>query len=128
QPSMAPQKPRQEVANFWYAQVFSCYGNRECSERGVRLDDPHANGLLRYDFRPLPGDVRDVAALLDGAVARAPDRAALIGRHARYTYAQLDGAVNAAAAALRAMGLAAGDRLAASMPNTPEMIVAFLAS
>ena len=59
------------------------------------------HGLIPPPARlPIPGVPQSVAALLDPAVAAAPGREALVGRHARYTYAELDLEVNRAAHAL----------------------------
>src|SRR5262249_50923686 len=76
----------------------------------------------------IPGGPQDVASILDKALAAAPDAEALIGRHSRYTYRQLDAAINAATAALRSFGIGPGDRVAASAVNQPELVIAFLAS
>ena len=61
------------------------------------------------------------------------DRPALVGwvetgRRAALTYAQLHEAVARAAAALRADGVVAGDRVAAYMPNVPETVIMMLAA
>ena len=50
------------------------------------------------------GGVQTVAEVLDSVVAADPDREALVGRHARYTYGELDRAANAAAAAFAELG------------------------
>ena len=63
--------------------------------------------------------------MLDRCLADAPDREALVGRHARFTYAQLDEAADRAAAALWSMGVRAGDRVGMSLPNGTDAIVAF---
>lgn len=86
--------------------------------------------LVAPAARPrIPGDgPQTVAAVLDGPLARCPDRVALVGRHARYTYRELDAAVARAAAALHALGIRPGDRVAASMGNHPDLVVAFLAT
>ena len=56
-----------------------------------------------------------------------PDRLALVGRHGRYSYRALDREANRAAHALRELGIAAGDRVAACLPNDVAIAVAFLA-
>jgi len=61
------------------------------------------------------------------------DQAALVfcsetGERRRFSYAELHREVMQTAAALRAMGVAEGDRVAAYMPNLPETIIAMLAS
>ncbi|MBV9842755.1 MAG: acyl--CoA ligase [Sphingomonadaceae bacterium] len=77
--------------------------------------------------RPIPGPVQDIATLLDLQLDRDPNVPALAGKHARYTYAELDAAVNAAAAALAERGVARGVRVAMSIANHPEIVIAFLA-
>lgn len=85
--------------------------------------------LVATSRRPrIPGDApQTVADILSRPLARCPDRDALVGRHARYTYRQLDLEVTRASAALRSLGVAAGDRVACSMGNHPEIVVAYLA-
>jgi long-chain acyl-CoA synthetase len=78
--------------------------------------------------RRAPGAPRSVAEVLDGPLGRCPDAEALVGRHARYSYRQLDAEVERAAAALAGLGLRAGDPVAASLGNHPELVVAFLAA
>jgi acetoacetyl-CoA synthetase len=61
------------------------------------------------------------------------DRTALVcwnerGAQQRYTYRELFAAVARLAAALRAMGIASGDRIAGFMPNIAETVIAMLAS
>lgn len=46
----------------------------------------------------------------------------------RYTYAELDAAVELAARALDSLGIREGDRVAASIPNHPEIVVLCLAT
>ncbi|NQZ97883.1 MAG: AMP-binding protein [Myxococcales bacterium] len=92
--------------------------------------DYEARGLVAPTRRPaIPGGgPQTVADLLDRVLAKDPEREALVGRDGRYTYAELDAAVNRAAAALAGMGVAAGDRVAMSLPNSAEIVVAFLGS
>jgi long-chain acyl-CoA synthetase len=78
--------------------------------------------------RPIPGDLQDVASALDRSLATSPDAEALVSRFARYSYRQLDEAINAAAAALAALGIGTGDRIAANAGNHCEIIIAFLAA
>jgi long-chain acyl-CoA synthetase len=68
---------------------------------------------------------RDVAHVLQAALDEGPDRIALVGRDRRYTYAELDAAADAAAAALGGFGVGPGDRVAASLPNDTNVVVAF---
>jgi long-chain acyl-CoA synthetase len=66
-----------------------------------------------------------VAGVLDRALAEGPDREALVTRRSRLTYAQLDEQANRAAHALRGFGVRTGDRVAASLPNEADVVVAF---
>ncbi|ATE52000.1 acetoacetate--CoA ligase [Actinosynnema pretiosum] len=50
------------------------------------------------------------------------------GHRAELTYAELRARVAAARAALRALGVVAGDRVVGLVPNTPEALIAFLAA
>ena len=49
-------------------------------------------GLMLADDRPMipGGGPQSVAELLDPVVAEQPDRLALVGRHGRLSYAELD--------------------------------------
>jgi long-chain acyl-CoA synthetase len=76
----------------------------------------------------VPGDVEDVAGVLAPALARAPSRIALVDARRRYTFGELESAVNRAAHALRALGVSAGERVAACLPNRAEIVIAFLAT
>jgi len=77
----------------------------------------------------IPGNgPQNVAEILAGPLARCPDRVALVGRHARYTYRELDDAVARAAGALAALGIGRGDRVAACTPNHPDIVIAYLAT
>jgi long-chain acyl-CoA synthetase len=77
---------------------------------------------------PLPSTFQDVASLIDEPVRNTPGAVALVGRNVRYTFAELDRAVNAAAAGLHGLGLTAGDRMAMACRNDPQIMVCFLAS
>ena len=90
--------------------------------------DYEAHGLSPPAARPeIPGRPQTVAEVLDPTLARDPGRAALVGRHGRYSFAELDREANRAAHALRASGVAPGDRVAACLPNDTALVVAFLA-
>jgi len=75
----------------------------------------------------LPIPAQDVAGALDVALEKTPEHLALVGRHARLTYAALEAEANAAAAYLRSLGVRAGDRVAATAANHTDLAVAFLA-
>lgn len=72
-----------------------------------------------------PAVPASVAHVLDGALADKPDREALVTRSRRLSYAELDRLADRAAQALRAMGVGPGDRVAASLPNEADVVVAF---
>src|SRR5687768_12063201 len=76
----------------------------------------------------IPGGWRDVASSLDRSIAAKPDTEAIVGRHARYSYAELDAAIDAGAAALRSLGVGPGDRVAACAGNHPDIVIAFFAA
>jgi acyl-CoA synthetase (AMP-forming)/AMP-acid ligase II len=78
-------------------------------------DDPRAD--LRY--RTTSGLLRDVALRLG-------DAEAIVEGDLRLTYAELDAAVSAAAAALIGAGIVKGDRIAIWAPNSALWIVAAL--
>jgi acyl-CoA synthetase (AMP-forming)/AMP-acid ligase II len=74
----------------------------------------------------IPGGPQSVAEVLDRVLAEDPDRPALVGRHGRSSYDELDRAANRAAHALAGLGVAPGDRVAACLPNDVDIVVAFL--
>lgn len=63
-----------------------------------------------------------------GAATKWPLREALVGRFARYDFRALDDQVEQAARFLWSLGLRAGDRVAATAPNDPQLVIAFLAA
>jgi len=93
-----------------------------------------AEAYREYGLQPsidpisVPWGARDVASALDHAIAAQPDKEALVGRYARYSFRQYDDAINAAAAFMASLGVAKGDRIAASAPNHPEIVIAFFAA
>lgn len=91
--------------------------------------DYAAHGLLESPVkRALPGDAPPtIGALLDRQLQRDPDRPALVGRSARYTYRQLDEQVTNAAALFHERGIAQYDRIAACLPNDVHIVIALLA-
>ena len=77
---------------------------------------------------PLTVDVPPTTtALLAEAARRWPDRVAVDFLGATTTYAALAEQVAVAAAALRAVGVTRGDRVAVILPNCPQHVVAFYA-
>src|SRR5262247_4155459 len=90
--------------------------------------DYAAHGLNAPTSRPeIRGRPQTVAEVLDPVLERDPERLALVGRHGRYSFRELDREANRAAHALRELGIAAGDRVAACLPNDVAIAVAFLA-
>jgi len=69
-----------------------------------------------------------VAEILERPRRERPDTEALVGRTTRLTYRELDEIVDTAAGGLASLGTTAGDRVAACLPNGPEIVVAFLAA
>ncbi|MBN1178441.1 MAG: AMP-binding protein [Anaerolineae bacterium] len=65
---------------------------------------------------------------LERSAARYPDKTALICDDRRLTYAQVDAQANQLAHALRAAGIARGDRVAVWLPNSVEAVVAIFAA
>lgn len=74
---------------------------------------------------PLDRSVR-LARLLDDA-PKAHDSFPLVAAEERWKYAELDDAVGRLAAGLLDLGLAPGDRVASLMPNSPELVLHYLA-
>ena len=90
-------------------------------------ETPDERGLVRHSpAAAVPGAPLSVADVIDGPSRRCPDRVALVGVGGRYTYAELDAAANRAANALAGLGIGPGDRVAASLPNQPDIVIAFL--
>ncbi len=75
---------------------------------------------------PIPNGPTAVADVLAHALRDRPDHEALVGRHNRYTFRELDRVADAAAAALNHCGIGPGDRVAASLPNQCEIVIAYL--
>jgi acyl-CoA synthetase (AMP-forming)/AMP-acid ligase II len=87
-----------------------------------------AFGLVPATARPaIPVGPQSVAAILDEWLAADPAREALVDRRSRYTFLELDRAVNRAAHGLLAIGVRPFDRVAVSVPNSNELVIAFLA-
>lgn len=68
---------------------------------------------------------RRVEECFDAVLAADPDREALVTRGGRWTYAQLDDLSARAATVWRDLGVQAGDRVAVSLPNEVDIVVAF---
>lgn len=74
--------------------------------------------------RPIPSGPRTVAEVLD----RVQDRSqrAVVARSGSLTYDELDRLANQTGHALRGLGVNAGDRVGASLPNDLDIVVAFM--
>jgi long-chain acyl-CoA synthetase len=72
-----------------------------------------------------PTSPPSVAQVLDPVLELDPDRLLLITASAQWTYAELDRQADAFAAALAALGVVAGDRVAASLPNDADIVASF---
>jgi acyl-CoA synthetase (AMP-forming)/AMP-acid ligase II len=96
----------------------------------MREDDYPPLGLVPPARRvPLPCKAQSVAEILDEALGHCPDKLAVIGRYHRLTYAELDQAVNAAAALLtRDYAVLRDERIACTAGNHPDILIAFLAT
>ena len=69
--------------------------------------------------------ITTITQTLDHVLETDPGRMAVEGPSGRLSYEGLDSAANAAAAALRDLGVKPGDRVAASLPNDLGIVVAF---
>ena len=80
----------------------------------------YANGP---STQPLLGET--IGENLERSAARFPDNLALVSRHQnrRYTYAELDAAVDEVARGLLALGLETGDRIGIWAPNCAEWVL-----
>lgn len=75
-----------------------------------------------------PGAPRDVAGLIARAAAHCPDAEALVDSRRSYNFRELAEAVTAAAALFDGAGVGAGDRVAASLGNQNDLVIAFFAA
>jgi len=72
--------------------------------------------------------VPSIGRILDRPMAERPDATAIVARDAALTYRELDAAIDAAAGGLWESGVRPGDRVAASLPNGVDVVVAFHAA
>lgn len=72
-------------------------------------------------------DLRDIRLdeLATKAAHRHPDRPALVFFDAVLTFAEVNGLIDRAAAALQELGLAPGDRVSVLMPNCPQLVIVY---
>ena len=66
----------------------------------------------------------NLAHVLAEGAAHHPERTALLFEGRRISYRELDRRAAVAAAALRARGVEADDRVAIKLPNTPDYVAA----
>ncbi|HVY10439.1 MAG TPA: class I adenylate-forming enzyme family protein [Mycobacteriales bacterium] len=66
-----------------------------------------------------------IPGVLDPALRDRPDATAVVARSARLSYAELDAQADRTAAALWELGLRPGGRVAASLPNDIDVVLAF---
>ena len=69
-----------------------------------------------------------VQRFLEESAARFPDKVALICGARRLTYGAIDAAANRLAGALRRAGVCRGDRVAITLSNAPEAVIALFAA
>jgi fatty-acyl-CoA synthase len=67
------------------------------------------------------GDVMNLGRLLSDVARRLPDRPGLVWRDKTWSWAEIDGRVNALAAALRSLGVGKGDRVLVQSRNSNQM-------
>jgi acyl-CoA synthetase (AMP-forming)/AMP-acid ligase II len=92
------------------------------------MPEPTGHGLVPSVRPEIPGGPQSVAEVLDRILAEDAARPALVGRHGRLSYAELDAAANRAARVLAELGVGPGDRIAACLPNDVDIVIAFLAA
>jgi len=92
-------------------------------------EDWRSLGLVRTEpLRQIPSGPRTIPEVIAHGRATWPEKTALVGRHARYTYDQLAQEIDAATAALQALGVRPGDRVAATTANHTDIVAAFFAA
>lgn len=100
---------------------------RSAGRNGDEMIDLDARGLRPAATAPAHiAGVGTIGELLDPLVRERPDQPILIGRSGHFTVAELATASNRAANALRQLGVRRGTRVAASLPNDVDVVVAFL--
>jgi acetoacetyl-CoA synthetase len=100
---------------------------------GERGDGPFLTGGPMPDVSWFPSATLNYARNALRSARSDPDRAAVIyrseaGWDGTLSYAELDHEVARVRAALSALGVVAGDRVAAYLPNAPQAVVAMLAT
>ncbi len=77
---------------------------------------------------PIPGDAQTVAELVERRATSDPHREALVDSRRRLSFDELETETRRWANALTALGLVPGDRIAASMANSVDLVLSFLAA
>ena len=77
---------------------------------------------------PIPGDAQTVAELIELRATSDPHREALVDSRRRLSFDELETETRRWANALTALGLVPGDRIAASMANSVDLVLSFLAA
>ena len=116
-----------ETAAFWES-VWEYFG-----VLGDRGTGPPLSGGTMPDVRWFDGATLNYARNALRAAREDPARTAVIyrsedGNGGTISYGELERAVAGTAAGLRALGVTAGDRVAAYLPNVPEALIAMLAT
>ncbi len=92
-------------------------------------DVEESTGLVvRPSPAPYPFGPASVAAVLDEAKTIHPNRVALVDGLRRWTYAELDAAVDLTARQLASAGITPGRRVVWSLTNCAELVIGFLAT
>ena len=95
--------------------------------------DEITNGILpetHFDGRVIncfDGRPRDLNAMFDAAITRAPEGEAVVGGATRLTYIELAHQVSQLASGLRTRGIRQGDRVAMLLSNRSEFLIVLLA-
>jgi acetoacetyl-CoA synthetase len=122
-----------DLAGFWdglrrFFDVPGEWGRDPLAAGRVLIDDRMPGAVWFPDAR-----VNYAEQLLRHAAGPGPDRAAIVdigedGERRETSWRELAAQVGTVAASFRRLGVTAGDRVAAVLPNVPETIVALLAT
>jgi acetoacetyl-CoA synthetase len=116
-----------EPAEFWES-VWDYFGVLGDRGTGPALSDAEMPGTRWFE-----GATLNYARNALRTARTEPDRTAVIyrsedGSGGTFTYGELEREVARVSAGLRALGVTAGDRVAAYLPNVPEALIAMLAT
>ncbi len=90
---------------------------------GRRVNENGRVSSPEQDTQPI-----NVADLLRSAARRYPDRPAVISTTGTHTWAQLDAAADAGVAALRGLGVSAGERVVIALPTGADLAASLFAA